>query len=88
MNNLITATQAAELRDQHNYPSEHITALSLGQISQMIEEAAPYTNFIVLDGLLFDGKIAGPLTDVGYYIDTLIAHDSKEVFTLIQWPTI
>jgi hypothetical protein len=87
---LITATQAAEGRDQDNYPSEHISVLTIDQISQMIEEAMPYTNFIVLEGLLYDTKIENELKKAGYTVETMgyIGSVNKEYYTIIQWPII
>jgi hypothetical protein len=84
---LITAFEAAELRDRDNYPSEDINDLDLDQISQMIEEAAPYTNFITLKGHLPSNDKERKLIYNKYNVIRLMEPDYT-YYTLIQWPEI
>jgi hypothetical protein len=83
--NLITAFEAAELRDRDNYPSEDINDLDLDQISQMIEEAAPYTNFLYLKGKPTD-NIYQQLIDAKYRVDKIGTVEGR--YTRIVWPEI
>jgi hypothetical protein len=79
---LITAFEAAELRDRDNYPSEDINDLELDQISQMIEQAAEYTNFIVLTGKP-NAKKYEALKKASYNVVSLPGGKTD-----IQWPEI
>lgn len=78
----ITATQAAELRDQHKYPPFDANSIELYRLSQWIEEEAVHTDTIVLKGVMHFDKV-NQLTRSGYKVQILYYS-----LTLIQWPTI
>lgn len=79
----ITALQAAELRDQNNYPQFDANSISLDRLNQLIEQEAPYTNFIVLKGRMRADRIE--LLEMNHY--AVDQPDCMDI-TVINWPII
>lgn len=85
---IIHATHAAEQRDRDNYQDGfNSNKLSIDQISQLIEQTAPYANFLVLADQMRFAMIKA-LEKQGHYVNTIQDLHSKEWYTLIKWPEI
>lgn len=84
----ITALQAAELRDQDNYPQFDANNIELDRLSQWIEEEAAYTDFVVIHGNMHASRIA-ELEQKGYTVHVMhVPRTVVEWVTMIVWPTI
>lgn len=79
----VTAKQARELRMK--LPDAYdVHTLNAGQVSQQIEQTAPYTDFLVLKGLM-ESDLIEALEANGFYVNTMIDESARRNYTIIRW---
>lgn len=86
----ITAKEAVAARD--NRPDMYdVNVVKEDELSQLIEETAVYTNFLVLKGLPKKYNFISKWERRGFYVNTFQNFDGKpegvnDWYTLIKWP--
>lgn len=80
---IVTAKEARSLRMK--LPDAYdVHTLNAGQVSQQIEQTAPYTDFLVLKGLM-ESDLIEALEAKGFYVNTMIDESARRNYTLIRW---
>jgi hypothetical protein len=85
--NAATAASMAEAaRNARINPNKdgYDAEMSIDRIHQLIEETAPYTGTLVLNGGA-TGDTLEALEKSGFHVNTIVDADDKRVYTIIRW---